>query len=217
MIATARLEHFAVATFAADRAVVAALLPEGVEVDLPLVSAVAYRYVGLGLRGLPAPRLSAAQVHLRAYVRVGDEQGVWFLRTVQDSRWATLPHHLWGMPWERGHVDIGEPSAGRVTVAAEGIELDIGPMPDATAPPEVPDEVSAATVGWFQGRQAVKRFEVAYGDSQVRAARAGTARVEPFEALGLVRPTQMPQSSFLRPSTTIEIHLPPTEVMLVHR
>lgn len=211
MIATARLEHFAVATFAADRAVVAALLPEGVEVDLPLVSAVAYRYVGLGLRGLPAPRLSAAQVHLRAYVRVGDEQGVWFLRTVQDSRWATLPHHLWGMPWVRGAVAMSEPSAGRVVVAAQGIDLQVDRAPAGATTPDVPAEVSAATIGWFHGRGGVRRFEVAYGDGRVQPACAPTARVVPFESLGLVGPTDAPQSAFLRPSTAIEIHLPPTE------
>lgn len=210
MIASARLEHFAVVTFAADPEALTALLPAGVEVDLPLVSAVAYRYVGLGLRGVPGPRLAADQVHLRAYVRVGDEQGVWFLRTVQHSRWATLPRHVWGMPWVRGRVHITEPAAGRVTVVADGIELDVVAAPDATAPPDVPHEVSAATVGWFQGRGAVKRFEVAYGDSAVHAALAETARVEPFEALGLVAPAQVPHSAFLRPRTAIEIHLPPT-------
>ncbi len=210
MIATARLEHFAVVTFAADRAAVAALLPEGVEVDLPLVSAVAYCYVGLGLRGLPGPRLSAAQVHLRAYVRVGDEQGVWFLRTVQDSRWATLPRHLWGMPWVRGTVTMSEPSAGRVAVAAEGIDLEVDRAPTGASTPDIPVEVSAATVGWFDGRDGVRRFEVAYGDGQVQPACAPTARVVPFESLGLVGPTDTPQSAFLRPSTAIEIRLPPT-------
>ncbi len=210
MIATARLEHFAVVTFAADHGALSALLPAGVAVDLPLVSAVAYRYVGLGLRGVPGPRLSAAQVHLRTYVRVGDEQGVWFLRTVQDSRWATLPHHLWGMPWVRGAVTMAEPCAGRVAVAAAGIDLQVDRAPAVATTPEIPAEVSAATIGWFDGRGGVRRFEVAYGEGRVQPAGAPTARVVPFESLGLVRPTDTPQSAFLRPSTAIEIHLPPT-------
>ena len=154
MRATARLEHFAVVTFDADLDSLRALLPAGVDVDLPLVSAVAYRYVRLGLDRVPLPRLSGDQVHLRAYVRVGDERGVWFLRTVQDSPLATLPHRVWAMPWARGAVSIDEPRAGHVRVGTEGIELDVAPSDEAVTPP---DEVATATVGWFLGRGRVQR------------------------------------------------------------
>lgn len=202
MLATARLEHFAVVSFEADAAALAALLPAGVEVDLPLVSAVAYRYRDLRLRGLPALRITGGQVHLRAYVRVGDERGVWFLRTIQDSRWATLPRRLWAMPWERGSVDVG-PTA----VRAEGIDLrlaeahgDAGGLPEA---------VTAATIGWFQGRDAVMRFEVAFDDGDVTPCRAESAHVATFEHLGLIAPDQAPATAFRHADTDIQIHLPP--------
>ncbi len=213
MLATARLERFAVVTFDADADALRRLLPDGVAVDLPLVSAVAYRYVGLGLHRLPTPRLSGDQVHLRAYVRVGDERGVWFLRTVQDSALATLPRRLWGMPWARGAVTIDEDAAGQVRVAAAGIELAVAACPGGA--PAAPPEVASATVGWFQGRGGVRRFSVAFDDGVV-AGHAERARVAEFEALGLVRPGQPAQSAFGHPDTDITIHLPPRPAFSTH-
>lgn len=207
MRATARLEHFAVVTFDADPEALRALLPAGVEVDLPLVSAVAYRYVRLGLDGLPLPRLSGDQVHLRAYVRVGDERGVWFLRTVQDSRFATLPRRLWGMPWERGSVAIDEDATGQVQVVADGIDLEVTPCPEGASTPD--PQVASATIGWFLGRHGVRRFSVSFADDGVVAGRSGHARVAAFEDLGLVAPGQPAQSAFRHPDTDITIHLPP--------
>lgn len=211
MLATARLERFAVVTFDADPDALRRLLPPGVAVDLPLVSAVAYRYVGLGLRGLPLPRLSGDQVHLRAYVRVGDERGVWFLRTVQDSPLATLPRRLWGMPWTRGQVRIDAPAPDEVRVRAAGVELDVGPATenaddDGAGAPD--PRVASATVGWFAGRRGVHRFSVDFDDGVV-AGFPGACRVGHFEALGLVRPGQPPQSAFRHPDTDITVHLPP--------
>ena len=207
MLATARLEHFAVVTFDADPTVLAALLPPGVVVDLPLVSAVAYRYVGLGLDRVRVPRLSGDQVHLRAYVRVGETRGVWFLRTVQDSRFATLPRRLWGMPWERGGVAIDEDAGGQMRVAAAGIDLAVDACPEG-APGPAP-QVASATVGWFLGRRDVRRFSVAFADDAVVPGRAACARVAAFEELGLIAPGQAPQSAFRHPDTDIAIHLPP--------
>lgn len=209
MLATARLERFAVVSFAADPDALAAMLPAGVEVDVPLVSAVAYRYVGLGLRRFPLPRLSGDQVHLRAYVRVGDERGVWFLRTVQDSPLATLPHRVWAMPWARGAVSIDEPRAGHVRVGTEGIELDVAPSDEAVTPP---DEVATATVGWFLGRGRVRRFHVGFADDAMIPARAERARVAYFEDLGLVAPRQPALGAFRHADTEIRIHLPPRRV-----
>lgn len=205
MIATARLERFAVVTFDADPAMLAALLPDGVAVDLPLVSAVAYRYHDLRLQGVPGPRITGGQVHLRAYVRVGDEHGVWFLRTVQDSRWATLPRRLWGMPWERGEVTIEAAGGGGVQVDADGIDVRLG----AAIAGGLPTEVTGATVGWFHGRRGVMRFEVSFADGEITPCCAESARVEPFEALGVVAPDQPPASAFRHADTRIQIHLPP--------
>lgn len=194
-------------TFDADPDALRALLPEGVEVDLPLVSAVAYRYVRLGLQGLPLPRLSGDQVHLRAYVRVGDERGVWFLRTVQDSPLATLPHRLWGMPWARGAVSIEEAPSGRLSVTSAGIDLSVAPCPDGAPAPD--PQVASATVGWYLGRRGVRRFSVAFTDDAVVGGRADAARVAEFEDLGLVAGGQPAQSAFRHPDTDITIDLPP--------
>ncbi len=210
MLATARLERFAVVTFDADPAALRRLLPPGVEIDLPLVSAVAYRYVGLGLRGLPVPRLSGDQVHLRAYVRVRDERGVWFLRTVQDSPLAGLPRRLWGMPWERGAVAIDEEPSGWVRVASSGIDVEVATCPEGA--PEPPPQVASATVGWFLGRRGVRRFSVAFADDGVVAGRALRARVHAFEDCGLSNAGQPPQSAFRHADTDIAIHLPPRTV-----
>lgn len=207
-VATARLEHFAVVTFDADADALRRLLPEGVEVDLPLVSAVAYRYEGLTLRPLPWPRLAAAQVHLRAYVRIGGESGVWFVRTMQDSRWATLPHLLWAMPWERDDVSIDGTDGGCLSIAADGIALALLPL-EASPPSAIPDKVAAATIGWFEGRQGIMRFEVAYDVGELQCVNTGEARVGAFEELGLVAPGQRPHSAFLHPRSPIDIHLPP--------
>lgn len=209
MIATARLERFAVVTFDADPVALAALLPDGVEIDLPVVSAVAYRYHDLRLQGVPGPRITGGQVHLRAYVRVGDERGVWFLRTVQDSRWATLPRRLWGMPWERGAVSI-QAQDGGVQVNAGGIDVHLGTALGTALAGDLPAEVTGATVGWFQGRRGVMRFEVAFADGEITPCCAKSARVEPFEALGVVVPGQQTHSAFRHADTDIQIHLPPT-------
>lgn len=214
MLATARLEHFAVVTFDADPTVLASLLPAGVVVDLPLVSAVAYRYVGLGLDGLPLPRLSGDQVHLRAYVRIDDEPGVWFLRTIQDSALATLPRRVWGMPWERGRVTIGESASGEVRVVAAGVELAVTPCPEGASTPD--PQVASATVGWFLGRRGVRRFSVAFVDDAVVPGRAGSARVAAFEDLGLVTAGQPAQSAFRHPDTDIAIRLPPEPAFSRH-
>lgn len=206
MLATARLERFAVVTFDADPRALRRLLPDEVEVDLPVVSAVAYRYVRLGVRGLPVPRLSGDQVHLRAYVRVGAEQGAWFLRTVQDSALATLPRRLWGMPWTRGSVSIADDDRRPLVVSADGIALEVeGPVHGGGAPDP---RVAAATVGWFAGRRGVRRFSVAFDDGVV-AGCPGACRVAHFEALGLVEPGQPAQSAFRHPDTDIAIDLPP--------
>ena len=209
MRATARLERFAVVTFDADPPALRRLLPPGVEVDRPLVSAVAYRYVRLGLDRLPLPRLSGDHVHLRAYVRVGAERGVWFLRTVQDSAFATLPRRVWGMPWERGAVSITDDRPGHVEVRADGIELHVGPPIDGAGPPD--PTVSSASVGWYLGRGTVRRFSVSFDDGVV-AGCAGPCRVAAFESTGLVRPGQPPRSAFRHPDTDIAIHLPPRPV-----
>jgi len=211
VIATAWLDHFAVVTFTADPRALAALLPPGVSIDLPLVSAVAYRYRDLGIDHVPGARLSGGQVHFRAYVRVGGERGVWFLATVQDSRWAGVPRWAWGMPWTRGVVDLSEPGPGRVTVAAEGVDLDLeagrADAPDTT----VPKAVSSATVGWFRGRRSVRRFEVAYDDHRTEASVTRVAQVRRFEDLGLIEAGQVPEWAFQRAPTQIRVRLPPTD------
>jgi hypothetical protein len=203
--ALARLEDFVVVTWAVDPAAMVALLPAGVRLQAPLVSAVAYRYRDLRLAGLPWPRLDCGQIHLRTYVEVGGEQGVWFLDTVQDSRWASLPRRLWGMPWRRGPVEVAR-DGSEVVTRADGIELTLAPSPTAAAP-------AAPTldpmVGWFGGRRGVRRFSVAYGpEAPVFGVVSG--RVDRLHDLGLVPVGEAPIHGFGRTRVDIEVSLPPT-------
>jgi len=212
LIATARLEHFAVVTFAADRGALERLLPDGVEVDLPLVSAVAYRYKHLRVCGVPGVTLTGGQVHFRAYVRVGAHCGVWFLATVQDSRWANLPRWVWGMPWSRGAVDVSAPRDGQVVVSAAGVDMELRQSSPGTSGPPIPTQVSTATAGWYQGRRNLMRFDVSFDELCLVPATATVARVERFEDLGLVSPGQAPDSAFRHGDTEIQIHLPPRPI-----
>jgi hypothetical protein len=115
------------------------------------------------------------------------------------------------MPWERDAVSIDGSGDGNLSVQADGVDLRLHAAADEVSS-EIPPEVAAATVGWFQGRLGVMRFDVAYDDHDRQCAGARDARVDPFVALGLVAAGQPAHTAFTRPSAPIEIHLPPRPV-----
>lgn len=209
MWATARLADLAVVTWAVDEDALARRLPAGVDVHVPLVSVVAYRYEGLRVRPLPWPRVSCSQYHVRAYVRVGVDQGVWFLDTVQDSRWAALPRWLWGMPWRRGDVSVHRDGDRSVTARAGALDLVVTPDPAAIEPAE---ETVDPTIGWYGYAGRIRRFEVRPASAPAERAAVVVGDDHALSADGVVAPGR-PLGAFVRTEMDIDIHLPPTLVV----
>jgi hypothetical protein len=230
--ADVRLEDFAIVTWAADVDRLKALLPRGFEPELrgdsALVSLVGFRDRGFHFRAAPFARLSCGQVNYRAYVRRGDDRGVWFFGTALDSRLVSIPRTLWSMPWHRTSVRIDADWAGgtcdRWSLASAGawgrasVELtgtphrfrllagfaDHGDMSDLLIDP---------FVGWYGRRNGgIGRYSVWHEPLQLCEASPRRAECGVFEDLGLIEPGQRPVSAGLQAHVRFDVHTPPTRV-----
>lgn len=94
-----------------DPAVIAGLLPDGVEVDTFGGSA----WVGLTpfemeagvLPLVPRPSVATAEVNIRTYVRVGGEQGLWFLSLELDKRAVAMSlRTILQLPYRTARISV---------------------------------------------------------------------------------------------------------------
>jgi hypothetical protein len=202
-------------------------LPEGIEPQIfevegrecSLASAVAFEDRDFHFKGCPFARISCGQINYRAYVRRGEQTGVYFLRTVLGSRWAVVPRRLWSMPWVHEKVavrgrwegseirtlEVEAPGAvGRTSILlerGEGLEV-----PPALLSSQVVDPA----LGWFtrlDGR--LGRYSVWHLPLETQTARVVGASAGPFEDAGLVDPGQAPLAALVQRSVEFDVHLPP--------
>jgi hypothetical protein len=230
MMATARLEEVALATFHVPLERLGAVLPAGVRPDPvrradgeagALVSAVGFRARNMQVRGIPRLRIDCGHVDYRANVRLGDERAVWFLGAAMDSWMAAVLRAAWGMPWRRARIRLGHNGRHSYELLARDdvgtARLEAGADPhrsgdglDSFADSDrLVDALINPTVGLYSGRRGqVRRYTVQHRELTSRPA-TGTATIPLFERLGLVEPGSKPSSILLLPDFDIEIHLPP--------
>lgn len=229
------LRDFGIVTWRTDPAVLNSLLPDGWTADLrdggAFVSMVAFRDDRFRFRGVPVITMSCGQVNYRAYVRRGDETGVWFFGFSLDSPLAAIPRLVWKMPWNRTHLDIAiepvahTPAESVWTVRATGawgvatITARIGGDPVESLPgfdgPVTSEILHDPFVGWYQRRNRpdVGRYTVWHEPLELVSACAETARCSVFENLGLVSADQHPVQVGVTRSTRFDVHTPPRTVL----
>jgi hypothetical protein len=235
--ATTGLEHFAVVTWATDPDRLAACLPPPFEPDVragvSLLSAVAFDDDRFRFNAAPWPRLSCGQVNYRAYVRRGDETGVWFFGTSLDSPLVVVPRVVWKMPWRRDRLRIeweepmGGPDGGgrswgleatgawgAATVALRGTGRPFVPPAGFADADEVSTVLLDPFVGWFSrtdgsgvGRYTVWHEPLALEQADVTAARVGV-----FVDLGLIGAGDEPVAAGIQRRVRFDVHTPPTRV-----
>ncbi len=227
------LDDFALINWAVDAGRVQALLPTGWTVDerdgQTLVSMVAFLDHGFHFRAAPFVRLSCGQVNYRAYVRRGDEVGVWFFGTTLDSHLVTVPRRLWKMPWYRGDMEIESVwdddhcRSWHTTVASRWGSADIslrGRGVAAARPPEFKDDddVSAVLrnpfIGWYDraNGSGVGRYSVWHEPLRLEEAEPVEAHCQVYVDLGLITPGQLPAHAGIQRRTTFDVHTPPTRI-----
>jgi len=225
------LEDLAVVTWAVPPAALQDLLPPQVEArrfDLPdapgvaLASLVAYRYRGFRFRGAPFASITATQVHLRAHVRLGGEDGVWFFSTSLDHPLARLPRTLWAMPWHRDAIrdeatwgDDG--GLERLEVAVDGereVEVVLAGRPAEPLSEDVGEALVHPPVGWWHRTRGSRLGCLRVGHTEAVADPVGVhvARCATFEQLGLVEPGALPVSALVAHRAAFEVHTPPRAI-----
>lgn len=121
----AKLEHFAIVTYAVDPDRFCGMIPERfrlhtVPVDgrpKALVSVVPFINVDFRLAAFPYFKATMGQMNYRVYVKDTQtgENAVWFLGTVLDSPAIIVARSVWKLPWHQGKVRLQydfDPGAG---------------------------------------------------------------------------------------------------------
>jgi len=227
------MDDFALVSWAVDPDRVRSLLPAGFTVDerdgQALVSMVAFLDHRFHFRAAPFVRLSCGQINYRAYVRRGDEVGVWFFGTTLDSRLVVVPRRLWQMPWHRGsmqldsewdgehcrswHVQVtGAWGAADVTLRGAGVTA---PRPPAFVDD---DDVGAVLrnpfIGWYRRVDAsgVGRYTVWHEPLRLEEAEVTEAHCDAYTRLGLIEDGQLPVHAGVQRRTVFDVHTPPTRI-----
>ena len=227
------LDDFALINWAVDPGRVQALLPSGFTVEQregqAMVSMVAFLDHEFHFRAAPFVRLSCGQVNYRAYVRRGDEVGVWFFGTTLDSRLVAVPRRLWQMPWYHGDMEIDSTWEGdhchswHTTVTSRWGRADVtlrGTGAAAARPPEFvdDDDVSAVLrnpfIGWYDraNGSGAGRYTVWHEPLALEEAEVTEAHCQVYTDLGLIEDGQLPVHAGVQRRTTFDVHTPPTRV-----
>lgn len=235
LAALTTLEDVAIVTYDIDPDVLASLLPAWMTPDVvtladgrhrALVSAVTFRDVDFRFRMMPVVRLGMLQTNYRAYVRVGDEQAVWFLGSTLSSRSVAVPRRLWAMPWHRVQATLDATWAdevcvrwrstvigawGGMDVEVEGTDEPMGTL-DGMA-----DEAGTARLlthplaGYYRrldGR--VAGYRVWHAPMRPTRGRLVHGRYDVLEQARLVERGQTPHSVLLERRSDFIVYLPPT-------
>ena len=227
------LDDFALISWAVDLDRLRSLLPAGITLDErnghALVSMVAFLDREFHFRAAPFVRLSCGQVNYRAYVRHGDDVGVWFFGTTLDSRLVVVPRRLWQMPWYRSDMQIDSAWDGdrcrsrRARVASAWGAADVtlrGTGVAAATPPEFVDDDTVSAVlrdpfiGWYDraNGSGVGRYSVWHEPLRLEEALPVEAHCQAHVDLGLIEPGQLPVHAGIQRRTTFDVHTPPTRV-----
>lgn len=123
--AVAKLEHFAIITYAVDPDRFCEIVPERFRLHTvpvggkpkALLSVVPFINADFRLAVFPYFKARMGQVNYRTYVQDTQtgENAVWFLGTVLDSPAIIVPRNVWQLPWYRGRVRFQydfDPKAG---------------------------------------------------------------------------------------------------------
>jgi uncharacterized protein YqjF (DUF2071 family) len=225
------LECFGMFTYAVEPARLARCLPDGIVVDeragTGLVSAVPFLDRDFRFRALPFAKVSCGQVNYRAYVRLGDQRGVFFFGTSLDSVFVLLPRIVWRMPWHRDRLRIeaswgdGDRCAayhldargawGSAVVHARGTGRR---LPDPACFTEAAD--CRATMldpftGWYLRRngRGLGRYTVWHEPLDLEEVVVDEARFQVFDDLDLLDAGQAPLAAGVQRSVAFDVHTPP--------
>lgn len=228
--ASTALDDFALITWATDPARVAALLPDGfvpeVRNDRAFVSMVPFLDDGFHFRAAPFARVSCGQVNYRAYVRRGDQSGVWFFGTSLDSVFVHLPRIAWKMPWYRTRLSVTSSwdddacrswrleatgAWGGATIALRGTGRPL-PVPDGFADADDAHRVLLDPfVGWYQRRDGsgIGRYSVWHEPLAPEEAVADEIRCDVLRTLDVIDDGQAPVSIGVQRRVHFDVHTPP--------
>lgn len=234
--AATALDDFAIITYLVDPERLAALLPPELDVITVrskgrlrgIVSAVPFRDRHFRFIGFPFITLSCGQVNYRAYVRHGDQVGVWFFGTSLDSWLVRVPRRLWAMPWHRGPMELeasweGSMCARWSLTVTDGWGRADARLSDARDPADLtwlgPDDdreiLVDPTVGWYRRLDgAIGCYSVWHRPLEPLDTTVESARFAVFENLGLVGPDQKPVSAVVQRTVDFDVHTPPHRVHL---
>jgi len=229
--ASTGLDDFAIVTWAVDPERLARCLPGGFEPDVrdgrALVSAVAFLDDAFHFRVSPWPRISCGQVNYRAYVRRGEETGVWFFGTSLDSGLVRIPRLVWQMPWYRDRVRIdadwsatgceswrlqADGNWGIASIALRGTGRPFEAPPGYGDETEVSELLLDPFVGWYGRRNGsgVGRYSVWHHPLELEQATVEVASCQVFDDLGLIDDGQMPISAGVQRTIQFDVHTPPS-------
>jgi Uncharacterized conserved protein (COG2071) len=230
------LEDVAITTWDVDPALLADLLPGGLEPDRyrlddgrerAFVSAVSFLNRDFFMGMAPFVKIVARQTNYRAYVRRGDERAVWFFGTSLGSL-VLVPRHVWGLPWarSRGEHTASWSEAGldhlswqvESELGTESLELvgsgqPMGRLDGFEDEAQTQRVLTHPTIGYVsrRGRDVVS-YSVWHRPFALERARADHARFSKYEELGLVAPEQPPHSALVQQQIHYLIFLPPHHV-----
>lgn len=229
------LDDLAIVTWAVEPERLAQHLPAGWEplgwkrsgTDVALVSMVSFRDRDFRFNFWPWTRLRCGQINYRAYVRHGDQTGVWFFGTSLDSRLVSVPKTLWKMPWHLDRIDVSSTWRGDrldgmqvrargawgdadAELVAEGGPVGSPPMVGLTLGEDLSQVLVDPFVGWY-GRTTggVGSYSVAHAPMRMAPCRVLSARSAVFERLGLIEPNDHPIDARATRQIRFQIHTPP--------
>jgi uncharacterized protein YqjF (DUF2071 family) len=222
----ARFEDFAITTFAVEPARLSSLLPDDCQPEISvcdgreraLVSAVSFRVRSFRLSALPWPAASFLQVNYRAYVRRGQEGGVWFFASAVAAPWHFVPRYVWRLPWRRARIaidvtwdgDLCRRYALRQQAAWGDALLQATGGAPASLDADQARRLTEPLVGYCRrsdGRGAA--YRVWHEPLRVTEAMAERARFQMFEDLRLVDADSRPHSVLIARQADFLVRLPP--------
>jgi hypothetical protein len=232
------LRHFALVTFDVDPTRLAAALPDELTPEVrrlddgrqrAFVSAVSFRDVDFRFRGAEVVKASFNQTNYRAYVYGPDgARAVHFFETTLDSRLATIPRRLWGMPWFGGRTAIDAAWDGehcrtyrhvcagarnRVDAEFVGTDTPAGRLDGFADADDAAIVLTHPLDGFYrQPNGCLGRYSVWHPRLRPTIGSAIRARYGVFELLGLVEPGAVPHSVLLQPAVEFDVHLPPVRL-----
>jgi uncharacterized protein YqjF (DUF2071 family) len=231
---TTTFHDFAIVTFAVEPERLAPLLPRGFDAEVftlddgsrrSFVSAVSLRNVAFGVKTLPRPWFTFAQINYRAYVRYRGERAVWFFGTMLGSPLAVaIPRYIWRLPWHAAEItlvarwrgELCETYAldarshwGTATLRCTGTTEPMGRLDGFAGVDETRLVLTHPLRGYSRRRDGrIATYAVGHDRLAMTRANPQEARFSVFDDLDL-RPGARPHLVLLMRSTRFIVELPP--------